>query len=161
MKIKSKLLVIISLLLVMPFAFAQTVYKPMSETIIENTIDVNGSVFDINYNVNYPSTAVFNINNHGDSNLELHLIGEHTSFYTDDVISYDVYAGKVHLGVGGVDYSEMGSRPSCASTIRGQTWFTERGTGQADQFCICKKDRYGGYNWVNIARDDNVTGYTC
>jgi hypothetical protein len=62
---------------------------------------------------------------------------------------------------GGIDFVDMGVRPSCNSVVRGRMWFTEKGVGYADQFCICKKDRHGIYNWVNIGRDDNLTGYTC
>lgn len=159
---KKILFVFLGLLFMMPFCvYAQGVYKPVSLLIVENVIDVNGSTFDFNYNVDYPSKAVMNINNHGSGDVELHLVGEHSALFVDDATIWNVYAENIDVGSYGIRYADMGNRPTCSITLRGQTWFTEAGIGNADKFCICKKDRYGNYNWINIARDDSNTGYTC
>ena len=184
---KKEILFVLVCLCVLPLAFAMQVYKPLSLEIVDNAIDVNGSNFDVNFAVDYPNTAVMSINNYGDANLLLQLVGGYTQFQCDQIITQQVNTFEVEnsgdltidsnapttttvsiknnyvgnyvanldvegtvTGELGIKYDDMGVRPNCSVSLRGQTWFTFKGSMYEDEYTICKKDRYGYYNWFKI-----------
>jgi len=86
----------------------------------------------------------------------------------NNAFQVDGAGGRIDLGGGTSDYMKTDStggllyglgiranatntaRPTCDSTVRGQTWFVEGGAGVADTYAVCAKDAANAYAWRTI-----------
>ena len=51
---------------------------------------------------------------------------------------------------GGVRYNTATAKPTCDSTVRGTTWFTQGAPGVKDTFEVCAKDAADAYAWRTL-----------